>query len=548
MATESKVVVPSRLPRILSLVVLLAAVSLIVSTYHVFDQTWDESPHIGPGMEWIASHSYTMDLLNSPFPRVIVAMGPYLLGARPHHFRDPGTEGNAILASGNYDALLYSARLGTLLFFIFGVYLVWSRARRWLGEWPALAAVLLFCTCEPVLGHSGVATTDIALMVMYFWAVDRVWTLLTQANVRNGCMAGLAVGLTMVCKHSAAPFMVFAAILLFLLLGIQRLRGGAVVQWNSKAFKPKFLLPVFGISLFIVWAMYFFQVGSIAPKGSQDEQKTTAVLHRLHIPRAPVFAVLDHVPAYGYFVGIRAVRAQNHNEKPSYFMGHLNTLGTHIFYPVLLLIKTPIPFMLFALAGVSLGLLALWRRETGYFTLLIAGAASPFLIATMAHINMGLRHILTVYPFLAILGAWAISAMWRNSVWRAVVGLLLAWQVVACAVAWPDYLPYFNEPTAKHADFFEVDSDLDWGQDLKRLGPKLRSMNVDHVWLAYNGTEDLSRADLPPWQELKPNEKPSGWIAVSVFNIKRRPEDYGWLDHYQPVAMAGKSIKIYRLP
>ncbi len=199
---------PRERPRLVALLAALLAVTLIVSTYHVFDQTYDEAAHIGPGMQWLADHTYTMDLLNAPFARAVIALGPFLLGGRPHHIPDPTLEGNAILASGNYDAMLASARLGTLLFFLFALYLVWSRARRWLGEWGAALTLVLLCTCEPVLGHSGVATTDIALMTMFFWTTDRLWTLATTPSWRNGLWAGLAAGLALACKHSAGPFLV----------------------------------------------------------------------------------------------------------------------------------------------------------------------------------------------------------------------------------------------------------------------------------------------------------------------------------------------------
>ncbi len=73
----------TRVPRLIAFLAALLAVTLIVSTYHVFDQSYDEAPHIGPGMEWLVSHTYTLDLLNAPFPRAVVALGPFLLGARP---------------------------------------------------------------------------------------------------------------------------------------------------------------------------------------------------------------------------------------------------------------------------------------------------------------------------------------------------------------------------------------------------------------------------------------------------------------------------------
>jgi len=539
----------SRAPRLVALLAALLAVTLIVSTYHVFDQTYDEAPHIGPGMQWLVDHTYTLDLLNAPFARAVVAVGPYLLGARPHHLPEPTLEGNAILASGNYEALLTSARLGTLAFFLFALYLIWSRARRWLGEWGAAVALVLFCTCEPVLGHSGVATTDIALMTMYFWTVDRLWTLATNPSWRNGLWAGLAAGLALASKQSAGPFLVAASVLLFAVLAVQRLRGIAMPQWNAGFFAPRSLLPLIGLSLFVLWSFYFFQVGAVFPQGSEDRQKTTAFLERHHIPQGPVFAVLDHVPAYGYFEGIRDVRASNHVDHPSYFMGHINERGSHLFYPVLLLIKTPIPLLILGLAGVLLALERLWRRDAGYRVLLLCGAAGPFLVASMAHINMGLRHVLGVYPFLALLGAGAVLAAWKQSLaLRALVSALLAWQVIACFAAWPDYLAYFNEAAVSHADYFVVDSDLDWGQDGKRLAQQLNRLHADHVWIAFAGTEDLHRLPLPAWQALPPGQPETGWIAVSELFLKRDPEDYGWLATYRPVAMAGKSIRIYHLP
>ncbi len=322
--------------------------------------------------------------------------------------------------------MLTSARLGTLLFFLFALYLVWSRARRWLGEWGGALALVLFCTCEPVLGHSGVATTDIAIMTMFFWTMDRLWTLATDPSWRNGLWAGLAVGLALVCKHSAGPFLVATAVLLFAVLAAQRLRGIEVPQWTARLFAPRSLLPLIGLSLFVLWSFYFFQVGPVFPPGSGDRQTTAAFLERHHVPQGPVFAVIDHVPAYAYFQGIRDVRASNHVAHPSYFMGHINERGSHAFYTVLLLIKTPIPFLILGLAGVVLALERLWNRDAGYRVLLLCGAAGPFLVVSMAHINMGLRHVLSVYPFLALLGAGAVLAAWKQGLaLRALVAALL---------------------------------------------------------------------------------------------------------------------------
>ena len=533
--------------RTVALLIAMCSVGLVVHTYATFDQMWDEGPHIGPGMEWLVKHTYKMDRMNSPLPRGFIALGPYLQGARPHGFRDPGTEGSAILQSGNYERLLYSARLGTLVFFIFGLYLMWSRGRLWLGEWGGSLALGLFATCEPVMGHAGVAATDVSVMVMFFWGLDRLWRLAGKPTLRNSLLAGFAVGVALVCKHTAAPFFVVTIGLLGIAYWVVRARGSLGMVWRHPVLRVKAWGPVVVVAFLVVWATYFFTVGPLFPAGSPDEGKVTAFLARHHVPRGPVFAVLNHVPAPDYLGGIRDARANNHNPKPSYFMGRISMMGRRSFYVVALLVKTPIPFLIFAMAGLGLAVWGMLRRERGYAALMLIGLAGPLLFVSMNHLNMGLRHGLAVYPFLAILGAMAGMRMWRRgTVLPVLVITLLVWQCVAAVAASPDYLAYFNEAAAKHADYFLVDSDLDWGQDAKRLPGVLSVLGATDVAIAYNGTDDLRRFALPKWHEMTATDR-TGWIVVSERFLKLYPEKYGWLEAYKPVGMVGKSMRVYHL-
>jgi hypothetical protein len=162
-------------------------------------------------------------------------------------------------------------------------------------------------------------------------------------------------------------------------------------------------------------------------------------------------------------------------------------------------------------------------------------------------VNVGIRHVLSVYPFLAMLGALGAVYLWRlRPAARTAVALLLLWQCGACVYASPDFIPYFNEAAAAHADYLLSDSDLDWGQDLKRVVPVLRGLGANRIFIDYNGTEDLNRVGLPPWKKLRSRDRPSGWIVISEWHLKR--DGYGWLERYEPVAKAGDSIYIYHLP
>jgi len=123
----------------------------------------------------------------------------------------------------------------------------------------------------------------------------------------------------------------------------------------------------------------------------------------------------------------------------------------------------------------------------------------------------------------------------------------VGWQVGTLWVVNPDYLPYFNEAVA-HPDHVLVDSDLDWGQDLRRLEHRLAELAVAHLSLAYRGTADLSREALPPFEPLLPWHAVTGWIAISALAREHDPAGYAWLKDYRPRERVGKTIDLYYIP
>ena len=134
----------------------------------------------------------------------------------------------------------------------------------------------------------------------------------------------------------------------------------------------------------------------------------------------------------------------------------------------------------------------------------------------------------------------------------AVVGsgglvVLVGWQALTLWTANPDYLPYFNEAVA-HPEQVLVDSDLDWGQDLRRLEQRAAAIRIPKLNLAYRGTADLAREPLPPFVVLPPWKTARGWVAISALAKVHDPKGYGWLDAYQPVERVGKTIELYYVP
>ena len=180
-------------------------------------------------------------------------------------------------------------------------------------------------------------------------------------------------------------------------------------------------------------------------------------------------------------------------------------------------------------------------------------------------INIGLRHILPIYIGLSLLGAVALAHAWsipRQATWiRAAVPFLLFWLAASSLLNHPDYLAYFNEFAGRQPEKVLVDSDLDWGQDVKRLGLRLQAAGAHSVTFAAFVGADFKRqpgfqgivVQVPPdaWAPATPS---AGWNAVSLTLWKKHLGPFqflpghAWPDKIPPRERVGKSILLWYFP
>ena len=144
-------------------------------------------------------------------------------------------------------------------------------------------------------------------------------------------------------------------------------------------------------------------------------------------------------------------------------------------------------------------------------------------------------------------------------------GILIAWQIFSIAKVYPHLLSYCNE-LAGGADkcyLYVVDSNYDWGQDLKRLTKWVEENKIDKIYVDYFGGGDteyyLKEKYAPWWGTRDPKELPKdSYLAISATFLqggRGKPAPgfdqptgyYRWLDNYQPIAKIGYSIFIYHI-
>lgn len=544
---------------------MLGACGLVASTWHVFFATWDEPEHLAAGVELLDRGYYEYDTEHPPIGRVVLALGPYLAGAHSYGTPPPSgvTEGEDILyRDGKYDLYLTLARAGALPFFVLLLFVTWLWARRMLaGEGAALLAVTLLLSVPPVLGHAGLAALDVAAaatILLALYALDR-W--LDTPNVRTALLFGLASGFAVGTKFSAVPYIGMSLLALGLThwwlappappaerARIRRRRAGELGLVALAALVPLFIA-------------YGIRAPNEAPVAARFDWAVFYLLQQHGVEHA-LGVVFQHLwlprELEDLLNGFVAVEAHNDTGHLSYLLGEVRTTGWWYFYLVALAVKTPLPLLAAGTAGVAWLAREGWRSGDNWrFTPAVLIVAILVFASGFSHINIGIRHVLILYPLLALGAAWVVTRAWqalrrlRNRRLAAsgtvALAAVLTWQLSTLWLAWPDYLAWFNE-TVSHPERVLVDSDLDWGQDLRRLEKRAADLKIPRLSLAYRGTADLTREPLPPLVILPPHQPTTGWVAVSQLARTRNQSDYAWLDAYKPVERVGKSIDLYYIP
>jgi 4-amino-4-deoxy-L-arabinose transferase-like glycosyltransferase len=481
-------------------------------------------------MEWLDKGIYTWEPQHPPLARIAVALGPYLSGIRSYGL--PHTEnlqmfkeGAKILYTGDhYDRTLALARLGVLPFFWVACAMVYWWGRRYFSRAVAVVAVFLFTFLPPVLAHAGLATTDMALTAfMTAWFVTGlIWV--EEPGVKHAIWFGAASGLMVLSKFSCMAFCPVIAALVLAGYFLLRRPGLAPVLSAAKARIPTLGLAVL-IAFAIIWAGYRFSFGKVP------------------------FANLS-LPFPELYQGIRDVQAHAEHGHQCYLLGEIRDSGFWDFYFVGLAFKSPLAFL--ALLGVGLALTFGKYRLARNLWLPLVFAAGILLVGMFSTINIGIRHVLPVYVAFSLMAAVAVMKLLESGAaskwaWGLLAGLLL-WMSASSVLSHPDYLPYFNEMAGNEPENILVDSDLDWGQDVKRLAARLHQLGATSV--AYTGfvwAELEDHHNFPKIRSLDRFHPVEGYNAIGVTLLKAH-RTIVWPDQIKFQERVGKSILMWYFP
>ena len=522
---------------------------------------------------------------------MVTAFVPYLSGMRlpdkPTALHSaPWTSGVELLeAAPNYQHALMLARLGTVSFLLLTLGLTFALAGGRKRLLPAFTATALVATYPPLLGHAGLATTDVAAVatvLLFLFLLDR-WA----EHPSRGRAAALGAGfaLAMLCKLTAPAFCLGSGVAWLAARRWVRHRG-TTGDVPSMLASPRSWrawlgqLAIAGAAAFLVmWAGYRFSVGRLDDLPPMNYIGTPVLPPPGQRSALLAWFCRLRLPAPEFWDGFLFLKAHDKHGHSAFLLGQIRDRGGFWdFYLVGLLLKSPLPFLL--LLAACLPALLRKRRAPLEVRALGAGLAAlaALALSTLLTVNIGLRHLLVVVPLLAIFIAGAVTPWLEDlarrgrrerSVAALAFGALLLAGIVTVERARPQLMAYFNPLAGREPGHALIDSDLDWGQDFLLLGRELRARHISTAHYGFFGTMNPCAPDLPQLLPLVPRVPVTGWIVLSEqfyrsdFFVSIRREScasphyrfnlapggsFDWLKAYEPVARIGATLRLYYLP
>jgi hypothetical protein len=509
-------------------------------------------------------------------------------------------------SANDADAVLREARLHMIFLGVaLGAVIAWW-SWRLAGPLAACVSCAAFCLDPNFLAHSSLLKNDVPMTLIFTGLMAAIWLLGERASAPRCVAVALLTGIGIVTKFSG--LLAFPILALALLARVVWTTPWPVLRWTARTM-PQRLLTAAGIGLFcflvswvVIWGAYSFRF-SPGPSPDtitdlSDVMNACAGCESIAAHRdAPWDLTVEEVQQWAADwrpgpLEKSCLWLNNHHLLPqafirgflftyattlyrgAFFCGELSYHGWWYYFPATMLFKTPLatlialPLAVAAWLAVNKGIFSGWMQffsSPRFWPFAAAAVAPTFYMASAlhAHLNLGMRHIFPVYPFLFIFLGVAAAGAFRK--WPKAAGFVTVIFVIGLAAetfaASPDFLSFFNVAAGGEVGGAKLlgDSNIDWGQDLKAVVAWRNDHPDGQLALSYFGSADpryyhLHYVNVPG--SLAPEDEPYNqnvghYYAVSVTLLQgaymstAQHQPYLQLQRLKPIANLGGSIYVY---
>jgi len=576
--------------------------------------TFDELAHIPAGYSYLTEKDYRLNPEHPPLVKDLAAIPLLFLDLNfpsndtnwtqddgpPPWWKQFNIGTEFLYRSGNNpQQIIFWARLPMLgLTILLGLFLfLW--AKKYMGNWAGLGVLALFTFSPTFLAHGRLVATDIGAafgvtIAMYYW----LEFLKNPASKPKFIATTIAFGVAMLLKFTVAMLIPFFGVItiLYVLLHSPSHKIKQLVKYSV-------LSIVVGLAalVFIIAPVYQFHIWNYPPERQVRDTISDMAPGNIQ-PYEEILAInpADSPilrPFAQYFRGVLMATQRGQFGNTTYFNDNIKAGAFLAYFPTIYLTKVPLALhalSILALAGIFWSLktklyrglfrgITDWTKEN--FTIVALGLfiLAYWFIALMGSLNIGIRHLLVIFPLLYILIMWGtkgfITKIPTRKAKRATIILVTVLFILyagSSIAAFPHYIPYYNELAGGTQNGYKiaVDSNYDWGQDFGRLVLFIEENNIQKIHLDYFGGENPEYWLGDTYVRLNPREIArdlskglalseagggvEGWIAISLNQlmggiakpVKEFDQEtgfYNWILDYEPVARAGNSIFIYKI-
>ncbi|MFW6282919.1 MAG: ArnT family glycosyltransferase [Minisyncoccales bacterium] len=574
-----------------TIAIILLGFLFVISIFSVMGDslTFDEKAHLPAGYSYVKK----LDMrLNPEHPPLIKSLsGVPLLFMKNINFPADSPSwknktnaqwsfGNEFLYESNNPAekMIFWGRFSMIIILLLLGYCIFKITQKKFGNKAGLISLALFAFSPTFIAHGRLVTTDIGGAFGIFIATYFFVKFLKNNTRKNLIISGIILGIAQLLKFTSAFLIPFFIIIGFFWWWVKKEKLFAIMKRT---------ILVFVIAFLVIGAVYQIHIWNY-PQQKQihdiinisNKYNFEPLLKNTLVWMAnkSIFRQYAH-----YFTGVSFIAKRVIGGNTTYFLGEISASGWPLYFPLVYLVKVPLSFHLFTLIALGYGILKTIKSDTKKNLSLFKSwvknnlfvfSALIFVIyywisSLNSALNIGIRHLLPIFPFIFFLvGSYVskwIKSPERKWKYYLVIGLIL-FQAFSVIKVYPHFLSYFNEaiggPNKGHK--YTVGSNLDWGQDLRRLKNWTEEENIDKIYIDYFGGSDInyyfSNESFEGWWGTRnPEELPDGsYLAVSTTFLKQgqgKPSPtfdgdtgyYNWLKKYEPIKKIGNSIFIFKI-
>ena len=512
-----------------------------------FSPATDEITHLPSGYSYWKTGQITLNPQRPPLVKLAPSF-PLLFRDLNFDANDPNLTGptqnewkfgSNFLSANDIDKLLLYGRFSVMLISVLLGFYIYKWGSELFGIKAGILSLLLYVFMPNIIAHAQFVTTDIAVTAFSFIAFYYFWRLVKTGRKKELFLSGVFWGLALGSKFSAVVFLPLIAVFIFVYAWYSGKNGLNFKIRNSVKLPIIIAAPVF----VILYLAYFLPTD------------------------------------FGFYIkGLQTIYTDWRPDYLFYLNGVFSQNGWWYYFLEAFVIKTPIP----ALIAFAAAILFYKKIKTDNWSRAIIFLPMIFfaIVTSVKAHDVSVRYIIPAYPFLIL---WAgglvelvqnakiknqndsvkiknLSADWRISKFYILLFTFLTlsiWYIFGTIKIYPDYLAYFNELVGgpKNGYKYLDDSNIEWGQDLKRLAKYQKSnpeTKIIYSWrnqdLNYFGLKNFLIADSSGWWR-----EPKGWYAINTFLLIRmqllsqqmNDPSLNWLDLYKPVDRIGYSFFIY---